>query len=65
LHQKHKKPMPVAVGEVGKNYVTFTTWVVYGSPNLLSDVSAKLKVADAGQVCFNFRSVDEAAVLPT
>jgi len=59
LHPKHKKPMPIAWVEVGKNYVSFHHMGVYARPDLLTDVSAKLKARMQGKSCFNFTSIDE------
>ena len=59
LHPKHKRPMPIAWVEVGKNYVSFHHMGVYARPDLLADVSAKLKARMQGKSCFNFASVDE------
>jgi hypothetical protein len=59
LHPKHKKPMPIAWVEVGKNYVGFHHMGVYARPDLLKDISKKLKARMQGKSCFNFISVDE------
>ena len=59
LHPKHRKPMPIAWVEVGKNYVSFHHMGVYARPDLLKDVSKKLKARMQGKSCFNFTSVDE------
>jgi hypothetical protein len=59
MHPKHRKPMPIAWVEVGKNYVSFHHMGVYARPDLLADVSAKLKARMQGKSCFNFTSVDE------
>ena len=59
LHPKHKKPMPIAWVEIGKNYVSFHHLGVYARPGLLQDVSKKLKERMQGKSCFNFSSVDE------
>src|SRR5215510_2400932 len=59
MHPKHKKPMPIAWVEVGKNYVSFHHMGVYARPDLLKDVSPKLKARMQGKSCFSFTSVDE------
>jgi len=59
LHPKHKKPMPIAWVEIGKNYVSFHHMGVYARPDLLKSVSVKLKARMQGKSCFNFTSVDE------
>ena len=60
LHPTHKKPMPIAWVEVGKNYVSFHHMGVYARPDLLKDISKKLKARMQGKSCFNFTSVDES-----
>ena len=60
LHPKHKKPMPVAWVEIGKNYVSFHHMGVYAGPEVLKSASKKLKARMQGKSCFNFSSVDEA-----
>lgn len=60
LHPKHKTPMPIAWVEIGKNYVGFHHMGVYARPDLLKDVSKKLKARMQGKSCFNFTSIDEA-----
>jgi len=59
LHPKHRKPMPIAWVEIGKNYVSFHHMGVYARPELLKTVSKKLKARMQGKSCFNFTSVDE------
>jgi|KBSMisStandDraft_5_1062788.scaffolds.fasta_scaffold114240_4 hypothetical protein len=59
LHPKHRKPMPIAWVEIGKNYVSFHHMGVYARPDLLKTVSKKLKARMQGKSCFNFTSVDE------
>jgi len=59
VHPKHKKPMPIAWAQVGKNYVSFHHMGVYVRPDLLKDVSRKLKARMQGKSCFNFTSLDE------
>ncbi len=59
LHPKHKKPMPIAWVEIGKNYVSFHHMGVYARPDLLKDVSKKLTARMQGKSCFNFTSIDE------
>jgi hypothetical protein len=58
LHPRHKKPMPLAWVQIGKNYVSFHHMGVYARPDLLHDVSPKLKARMQGKSCFNFTSVD-------
>ena len=60
VHPKHKKPMPIAWVEIGKNYVGFHHMGVYAWPDLLKEVSPKLRARMQGKSCFNFTSVDEA-----
>jgi len=59
LHPKHKKAMPIAWVQIGKNYVGFHHMGVYARPDLLQTVSKKLKARMQGKSCFNFTSMDE------
>jgi hypothetical protein len=59
LHPKHKKPMPIAWVEIGKNYVGFHHMGVYARPDFLKDISKTLKARMQGKSCFNFKSMDE------
>src|SRR5262245_28058112 len=59
LHPKHRKPMPIAWVEIGKNYVSFHHMGVYARPDLLKNVSKKLRGCMQGKSCFNFMSLDE------
>jgi len=59
LHPKHKRPMPIAWVQIGKNYVGFHHMGVYARPELLEAASKKLKARMQGKSCFNFISVDE------
>jgi len=58
-HPKHHGPMPVAWVEIGKAYVSFHHMGVYARPDLLKNVSKKLKARMQGKSCFNFKAVDE------
>ena len=58
-HPKHRKPMPVAWVEIGRNYVSFHHMGVYARPDLLKGISKRLKARMQGKSCFNFTSVDE------
>lgn len=60
LHPKHKKPMPIAWVRVGSGYVSFHHMGVYAHPELLSDVSEKLRGRMQGKSCFNFKTLDRA-----
>jgi hypothetical protein len=59
LHPKHRKPMPIAWTEIGKNYVSFHHMGIYACPDSLKGVSKKLRARMQGKSCFNFTSVDE------
>ena len=59
LHPKHKKPIPIAWVEIGKNYVSFHHMGVYARPELLTDASAMLRARMHGKACFNFASIDQ------
>ena len=60
LHPKHKKPMAIAWVRVGRGYVSFHHMGVYAHPELLSDVSDKLRGRMQGKSCFNFKTLDRA-----
>ncbi|MDI1318900.1 MAG: hypothetical protein PSW75_01735 [bacterium] len=60
LHPTHKRPMPVAWVEIGKNYVSFHHMGAYGFPQVLKNISPELKARMQGKSCFNFQSVDAA-----
>jgi len=59
LHPKHRTPMSLAWVEIAKNYVSFHHMGVYARPDLLKDISSKLKARMQGKSCFNFTSVDD------
>lgn len=59
LHPKHHTPMPIAWVKIGKNYVSFHHMGVYARPDLLKDVSRKLRARMQGKSCFNFTTVDQ------
>lgn len=42
-----------------KNYVSYHLMPVYENPNLLRDISPKLRARMQGKSCFNFKAVDE------
>jgi hypothetical protein len=58
-HPTRKGPYPIAWVEISKAYVGFHHMGVYCSPELLADVSKKLKARMQGKSCFNFKTVDE------
>jgi hypothetical protein len=59
LHPRHRKPMPIALVEIGKGYVSYHLMPVYGCPKLLDRHSEKLKARMQGKACFNFKVRDE------
>jgi hypothetical protein len=59
VHPTHKTPMPIAWVQIGKSYVSFHHMGVYARPELLRDISKKLKGRIQGKSCFNFRSIDD------
>ncbi|OFE14907.1 hypothetical protein BA895_22895 [Humibacillus sp. DSM 29435] len=42
-----------------KNYVSYHLMPVYENPDLLRDISPKLRARMQGKSCFNFKTVDE------
>ena len=65
LHPKHKKPMPIAWVQIGKNYVSFHHMGVYARPDLLKNSSKELRARMQGKSCFNFTFIDESHCSPT
>jgi hypothetical protein len=59
---EHKgKPWGFAAGtRVGKRYVSYYLWGVYGDPALLAGMSLELRRRMQGKSCFNFASIDES-----
>ena len=55
-----KKPVCVAAVRIEKNYVSYHLMAVYGSPDLLKEMSPALKTRMQGKSCFNFTAIDEA-----
>lgn len=56
---KNKKPMYFGSVKINKNYVSFHLMPVYVFPELLNDISSKLKRRMQGKSCFNFRVLDD------
>lgn len=57
--QKNKKPLFFGAVQVKKSYVSFHLMPVYVKPELLADISPKLKARMQGKSCFNFAEVDK------
>jgi hypothetical protein len=57
-------PQGVFFGQVkiGKSYVSFHLMPVYMFPDLLADLPAALRKRMQGKSCFNFTTLDDAAV---
>ena len=59
---KAKRPrIPVAWVEVGKGYVSYHLMGV-ANPAVQAEMSKELKARMQGKTCFNFTSLDEAAI---
>jgi hypothetical protein len=56
---KNKKPLFFAAVKIGKAYVSFHLMPVYGSPDLLNNISPGLRKRMQGKSCFNFTHLDE------
>ncbi len=52
--------MPIAWVQIGKDYVSFHHMSVYARPDLLKDISMKLRARMQGKSCFNFTAFDKA-----
>ena len=56
------RPLFVAAVQVKKTYVTYHLIPVYAVPSLVKGMSAGLKKRMQGKACFNFVTVDDAAL---
>jgi hypothetical protein len=56
--EKWKKVIYFGGAQVKKNYISFYLMPVYMYPELLNDVSLKLKKHMQGKSCFNFKKVE-------
>jgi hypothetical protein len=56
--EKWKKELFFASAQVKKNYVSFYLMPVYMYPDLLKNISPKLKKHMQGKSCFNFKRVE-------
>jgi len=56
--EKWKKELFFGSAQVKKNYVSFYLMPVYMYPDLLKDISPKLKKHMQGKSCFNFKKVE-------
>lgn len=56
---KSKKPLFFGSVKINKNYVSYHLMPVYVFPELLTDISPKLKRRMQGKSCFNFRVTDQ------
>jgi hypothetical protein len=56
--EKWKKTLFFGSVQVKKNYVSFYLMPVYMFPDLLKDISPKLRKHMEGKSCFNFRKVE-------
>jgi len=60
LPEHRGKPWGFAAGtRVGKRYVSYYLWSVYGDPGLSAGISPALRRRMQGKSCFNFASIDE------
>jgi hypothetical protein len=56
--EKWKKVVFFGAAQIKKNYVSFYLMPVYMFPDLLKDISPKLKKHMQGKSCFNFKKVE-------
>ena len=57
--QRNKKPLFFGAVQVKKSFVSFHLMPVYVKPELLDNLSPKLKARMQGKSCFNFTTVDK------
>jgi hypothetical protein len=57
--EKWKKELFFASAQVKKNYVSFYLMPVYMYPDLLKNISPKLKKHMQGKSCFNFKKIEK------
>jgi hypothetical protein len=62
LKDRIGRPLFVAAVQTKKNYVSFHLMPIYGSPELLQDISPELKKRMQGKSCFNFTSIEAQQV---
>jgi hypothetical protein len=55
---KYKKELFFGAVQVKKNYVSYHLMPVYMFPDLLEDISPKLRARMQGKSCFNFRKIE-------
>src|SRR5574341_1131260 len=56
--EKWKKQLFFGSAQIKKNYVSFYLMPVYMHPDLLKDISPKLRKHMQGKSCFNFKKVE-------
>lgn len=56
--EKWKKELFFGAAQIKKNYVSFYLMPVYMCPDLLKNVSPRLKKRMQGKSCFNFKKVE-------
>ena len=56
--EKYKKELFFGAAQVKKNYVSYHLMPVYMFPDLLEDISPKLRARMQGKSCFNFRKLE-------
>ncbi|MEP7136307.1 MAG: hypothetical protein ABI904_15370 [Chloroflexota bacterium] len=56
--EKYKKALFFGSAQIKKNYVSFYLMPVYMFPELLKEISPKLKKHMQGKSCFNFKQVE-------
>jgi hypothetical protein len=55
-----KKPVLFGAVRLGKSYVSYHLFPVYGCPQLLAELSEPLRARMQGKACFNFKAVEPA-----
>ncbi len=60
--EKHPKGIFVGAVKINKNYVSYHLMPVYMFPDMLENLSDRLKKRMQGKSCFNFTQLDEELV---
>jgi hypothetical protein len=62
LKDRIGRPLFVAAVQTKKNYVSYHLMPIYTLPDLMKDVSPRLRKRMQGKSCFNFTTIDDAQV---
>jgi hypothetical protein len=62
LKDRIGRPLFVAAVQTKKNYVSYHLMPIYTLPDLMKDLSPRLRKRMQGKSCFNFTTIDDAHV---